>query len=103
MTKKIFKSIFFSCFAVLFATIFIVFQVLYNFYGDELMNQLHMEVKSISTGVCQTGIDYLKELKLENNQRVTWINTDGTVVFDSDASTDKMAKIFSEFFISKFM
>ncbi len=91
MTKKIFKSIFFSCFAVLFATIFIVFQVLYNFYGDELMNQLHMEVKSISTGVCQTGIDYLKELKLENNQRVTWINTDGTVVFDSDASTDKMA------------
>lgn len=91
MTKKIFKNIFLSCFAVLFASIIIIFGVLYNFYGDELMKQLHMEVNSISAGVEQNGIDYLNTIEISNDERITWVDTDGNVIFDSDASADNMA------------
>lgn len=90
MTKKIFKNIFFSCLAVLFATILIVFEVLYNFYGEELMNQLHMEVNSISAGVQQTGINYLNTVVLADSQRITWVDSDGKVIFDSDAFAEEM-------------
>ena len=38
MTKKIFKNIFLGCIAVLVSTIVIIVGVMYEFYGDELMN-----------------------------------------------------------------
>lgn len=90
MTGKIFKNIFLGCISVLTATILIIFGVMYNFHGKEIMNELHSELNSISCGVELNGIDYLNSLEKSERGRITWINNDGTVKFDSDATADKM-------------
>lgn len=90
MTGKIFKNIFLGCISVLTATILIIFGVMYNFHGKEIMNELHSELDSISCGVELNGIDYLNSLEKSERGRITWINNDGTVKFDSDATADKM-------------
>lgn len=90
MTKKIFLNIFFSCLAVLIATIVIIFGVMYSFYGKELMSELHSEVNTVSVGVEENGLEYLERLSVEKDKRITWINADGTVKFDTDASSDIM-------------
>lgn len=90
MTKKIFKNIFLACIAVLISTIVIIFGVMYNFYGEELMDELHSELNTISAGVEKSGIDYLKMIQLDDDERITWINSDGTVKYDTDATADKM-------------
>lgn len=91
MTSKIFKNIFVSCLLVLFSTIVIIFGVMYNFYGNELMDELKDEIKIVSTGVEKSGIEFLESLNLEDNKRITWINEDGSVKFDTDVTADKMS------------
>ncbi|MGN0488488.1 MAG: ATP-binding protein [Ruminococcus sp.] len=90
MTKKIFKNVFLGCLAVIISTIVIVFGVTYSFYGNELMKELHTELKTVSVGVEQNGVNYLKNLELGNDKRITWINSDGSVKYDTDASVNKM-------------
>lgn len=90
MTRKIFKNIFISCLAVLASTIIIIFGVMYRFYGNELMDELHAEVNTVSVGVEQGGISYLKSLAIEDEKRITWVSRNGTIKFDTDASADKM-------------
>lgn len=90
MTKKIFKNIFLGCIAVLVSTIVIIVGVMYNFYGDELMKQLHHQISTISAGVEREGVDYLKSIDISDDERITWIDSDGSVKFDTDATADKM-------------
>ncbi len=94
MTKKIFINIFFSCIAVLIAAIVIIFGVMYSFYGKELMSELHSEANTVSAGVEESGMDYLNRLNVGSDKRITWINSDGTVKFDTDASTNTMENHF---------
>lgn len=90
MTKKIFKNIFLGCCFVLITTIIIIVGVMYNFYGEEMMKELKSELNSISSGVELNGTDYLDSLEKNSRGRITWINNDGTVKYDTDAVTDKM-------------
>lgn len=90
MTKKIFKNIFLGCISVLIATIIIIVGVMYNFYGEEMMKELKSELNSISSGVEIGGIDFLSSLEKSSRGRITWINSDGTIRYDSDATADKM-------------
>lgn len=90
MTKKIFKNIFLGCISVLIATIIIIVGVMYNFYGEEMMKELKSELNSISSGVEIGGIDFLSSLEKSSRGRITWINGDGTIRYDSDATADKM-------------
>lgn len=90
MTRKIFKNIFLSCLAVLASTIIIIFGVMYRFYGNELMDELRAEVNTVSVGVEQGGISYLKSLAAGDDKRITWVGKGGAIKFDTDASADKM-------------
>lgn len=90
MTKKIFKNIFLGCISVLIATIIIIVGVMYNYYGNEMMSGLKSELNSISSGVEIGGFDFLNSLEKDDSDRITWIDSDGTVRYDSDATADKM-------------
>lgn len=90
MTKKIFKNIFLGCISVLIATIIIIVGVMYNYYGNEMMSGLKSELNSISSGVEIGGFDFLNSLEKDDNDRITWIDSDGTVRYDSDATANKM-------------
>lgn len=90
MTKKIFKNIFLGCISVLIATIIIIVGVMYNYYGNEMMNELNLELSSISSGVEIGGFRFLNSLEKNERDRITWIDSNGTVRYDSDATADKM-------------
>lgn len=79
---------------MLLATITIIFGIMYNFYGDELIKELHSEVNTICAGVENGGVKYLEQIS-DDDRRITWINSDGTVKYDTDASADKMENHFN--------
>ncbi|MBQ7862191.1 MAG: two-component sensor histidine kinase [Clostridia bacterium] len=84
MTSKIFRSIFVTSLAVLAATLAIITSFLYDYFTDIQVNQLKDELLIASVGTEQSGEEYLENLK-SDSFRLTWIASDGTVLFDSKA------------------
>ncbi|MBR4112617.1 MAG: hypothetical protein IKK53_06255 [Ruminiclostridium sp.] len=89
MTSKIFRSIFATSFAVLMATLVIITSFLYDYFMNIQINQLKDELSIASVGTEQLGEEYLSNLK-SDNFRLTWVASDGTVLFDSQANKTTM-------------
>ena len=88
MTSKIFRSIFATSIVVLLATLVIITSFLYDYFTNIQINQIKDELSIASVGIEQSGEAYLEKLK-SDNFRLTWVDSDGTVLFDSQA--DKAA------------
>ena len=88
MTSKIFRSIFATSIVVLAATLVIITSFLYDYFTNIQINQIKDELSIASVGTEQSGEKYLENLK-SDNFRLTWVASDGTVLFDSQA--DKAA------------
>ncbi len=88
MISKIFRSIFATSIVVLLATLVIITSFLYDYFTNIQINQIKDELSIASVGTEQSGAEYLENLK-SDNFRLTWIASDGTVLFDSQA--DKAA------------
>ena len=88
MTSKIFRSTVFVAVVVLLCSLGIVMGVLYNHFTGVQVQQLKDELSLAVTGTEQFGNAFLKNVEADRF-RVTWIDTDGTVLFDSrvDEST----------------
>lgn len=89
MTKKIFKSIMFVCALVLTVGLAAVMGILYSNFDGQMRKELSKEAAYLAYGVEQQGTDYLKNVK-DKSSRITYINKDGTVLFDNKADADKM-------------
>lgn len=89
MTSKIFRSIFTTSLVVLLATLVIITSFLYNYFTNIQINQLKDELSIASVGTEQSGEEYLEALK-SDNYRLTWVASDGTVLFDSQADKTVM-------------
>lgn len=89
MTKKIFRSIVFAVAVVLVISFSVVTLVLYNNFSQVSSDKLADQLNIVSTSVELMGDDYLSDFQSEN-YRVTWIDTDGTVLFDTEADSDSM-------------
>jgi len=88
MTSKIFRSTVFVAVVVLLCSLGIVMGVLYNHFTGVQVEQLKDELSLAITGTEQYGNAFLENVEVDRF-RVTWIDTDGTVLFDSrvDEST----------------
>jgi len=88
MTSKIFRSTVFVAVVVLLCSLGIVMGVLYNHFTGVQVEQLKDELSLAVTGTEQFGNAFLENVEADRF-RVTWIDTDGTVLFDSrvDEST----------------
>ena len=88
MTSKIFRSTVFVAVVVLLCSLGIVMGVLYNHFTGVQVEQLKDELSLAVTGTEQYGNAFLENVEADRF-RVTWIDTDGTVLFDSrvDEST----------------
>lgn len=82
MTNKIFKSIFITALAVLTATITIITSFMYNYFTTIQQNQIKDELLIASAGTEKSGKDFLESLDYKNFN-LLWINTDGSVLFNS--------------------
>ena len=89
MTSKIFRSIFATSIVVLLATLVIITSFLYDYFTNIQINQIKDELSIASVGIEQSGEAYLEKLK-SDNFRLTWVDSDGTVLFDSQVDKAEM-------------
>ncbi len=88
MTRKIFRSILLAALAVLLASLVIILGLLYEYFGDVQESQLKDELGVAAAAVESGGDDYLAAL--DTMYRFTWIAPDGSVLYDTDASSDTL-------------
>lgn len=89
MTKRIFRSICLAAIVVLIASIALFMGVLYDYFSGVQRGQLRMQTELAAHGVENEGMGYFEGLDAEN-YRITWIDTDGTVIYDSRSDTEDM-------------
>ena len=88
MTSKIMRSILSVAIAVLMASLTIITGILYPYFGSVQESQLKDELSLAASATQQLGKGYLEKLNADR-YRLTWVNADGTVIYDShvDAAT----------------
>ena len=89
MTSKIFRSTVFVAVIVLLCSLSVVMGVLYNHFTAVQVQQLKDELSLAVTGTEQNGNAFLKNLEADRF-RVTWIDSDGTVLFDTQVDQTTM-------------
>ena len=89
MTSRIFKSILSAAIVVLVASLIIITGVLYQYFGNVQEEQLKDELSLAASAVTQLGENYLEGLD-SDRYRLTWVASDGTVLFDSHADAASM-------------
>ena len=89
MIRKIFKStISIAIFTLLFSVI-VITGVLYQYFDGAQRSQIKSELQLAVEATEQLGKEYLEELSY-NEYRITWIDSDGTVIYDSHVDTGTM-------------
>ena len=89
MTSKIFKSILSVAIAVLLASLVVITGMLYQYFGTMQESQLKDELSLAASATEQLGQTYLSQLD-SDRYRLTWVNADGTVIFDTHADSATM-------------
>ncbi|MBS4929976.1 MAG: histidine kinase, partial [Clostridiales bacterium] len=89
MTSKIFRSIILVAGSILAASFLLIFGIMYSYLTDELRGELKSEAGYVAQAVESGGIDYLERLPEEEN-RITLIENDGTVLYDSKVEISEM-------------
>ena len=89
MTKRIFTSIILASVIVLLASGGLTMGVLYNHFGNQLEEELRTETEFLSIAVENEGMGAFDSIPSEA-ERITYIDTDGTVLFDNRSNADDM-------------
>lgn len=89
MTKRIFGSISIVAVSIFFASIALFMGVLFEYFSSVQHNQLKMQTSLAAQGVIKNGTDYFDGLNVEN-YRITLIDTDGAVIYDSKSDSKEM-------------
>ena len=89
MTSKIFRSTVLVAVIVLLLSLGVVMGVLYNHFTGVQVQQLKNELSLAVTGTEQYGNAFLENVEADRF-RVTWIDTDGTVLFDTQVDQTTM-------------
>lgn len=86
MKKQIFRSIFITSAAVLLSCVFIFFIALYAYFSDFQMRQLRSAAEIAADAVEAGGIECIENSEY-SDYRITYISSDGSVLYDSKAGS----------------
>ena len=89
MTKKISKTIIMVTSVTLLCTLLLIVGSLYNYFTNIQKENQKNDIDLIATAVSHIGLEYLESLQ-DDKHRITWIDADGTVLFDSIADKKTM-------------
>jgi len=89
MTKKIFHSIFIVALVVLLASIGIATSFLYDYFNDSQVKRLKAELSLVADTVNEVGVEYFENFD-STVFRFTVVDTDGTVLYDTQANALEM-------------
>lgn len=93
MTKRIFRTIFAVAISIFLVSALLFMTVLYEYFSGIGQKQLRVQIDLASQGVEREGLDYLQSLNVKD-YRITWIGTDGKVLYDSISNADEMENHF---------
>ena len=93
MKKKIFQSILNVTIVVLLSSLILITGVLHNYFKEIQNKQLKDELFLAAVGTEQKGLIYLSGLNMKD-YRITWISSDGIVLYDNQADITKIEKSF---------
>ena len=88
MSGKIFRNAMTVGVLVFLLSVALFMGVLYQYFGSQMTRELEAECRLVAQGVESMGMDYLDGL--EPVSRITWVASDGTVLYDSAADADEM-------------
>ena len=89
MNKKLFRAIFGTSLTVLLLSIVMIFGVLLKYFTKLQFSELKSETGLAAKAVELNGLDYLNDIDTDNI-RVTWIASDGSLLFDNEADIAQM-------------
>lgn len=90
MKTKIFKHIFLVAMAVFVSCFALTMCSLYSYFSAEHVSEMKSEANYVAAAVEGNGISFLKHRRASTTIRITWIDTDGRVIYDSVADPKKM-------------
>lgn len=93
MTKRIFRNILAVAICVFLSSVLLFMTVLYDYFSSVQQSQMRAQLDFASQGVLNEGIDYFNGLD-EKKYRITWIGTDGSVLYDSASEAGQMENHF---------
>lgn len=89
MTRKIFNSICLVTLLVLLGALVLIMGVLYDYFSSNQLEQLRIQTQLAAQAVSNEGMAYFDGLDT-STYRISWIENDGSVIYDSQASADSM-------------
>lgn len=90
MKNRIFRGIFGVAILVWISCLVLILGALYLQYTGEYTREMKNEAHLVAEAVKLSGIDYFDHVELAENNRITWVDKDGTVIYDSYADADKL-------------
>ena len=93
MTKRIFHTIFRVAMGVFLISLVLFLTVLYDYFSGIQQEQLRIQADLAAQGVQDEGIKYLEGLTVQD-YRITWIGTDGSILYESSSDVGEMENHF---------
>ncbi len=90
MVRKIFKNILIWSLAAVIVAVSLVLFVFYGYFEGRIMETIKSEADMVELGIEHIGAEYFEGFNTEGKTRVTWIDNDGTVLYDSKADKSQM-------------
>lgn len=94
MTKRIFRNMLAVALCVFLACALLFMTVLYDYFSTTLQHQLRDQLDLAAQGVLHEGIGYFDGIR-SGKYRITWIGTDGSVLYDSVSDAQEMENHFA--------
>ena len=89
MTKRIFRAVFLTGLLAVLAALLMATAVLYQYFTKEQQEELKTEAAYLSAGLNTGGMEYLQAAGT-GNTRITWVDSDGKVLYDNEADAASM-------------
>ncbi len=89
MTKRIFRSIWLVALLVFLASLALILGVIYDHYSDLQQQQLKNRTQLVAQAAAHEGLKYFEGLQIDDC-RITWIASDGTVLYDNRSESEQM-------------
>ena len=89
MSKRIFKAMMAVTLTTLLVCMALFIAILFPYFETQLSDELRNELEYLAPNVERDGLGYLERLG-DGQNRLTLIDADGTVLFDSDADPAQM-------------
>ncbi|MFV0314081.1 MAG: ATP-binding protein [Anaerotignum sp.] len=89
MTKRIFRAVFGVAMVMMLSITALVMGMMYEYFSNEQYKQLRSQAIYVAAGTQMNGQAYLLQTKNLSN-RVTWIDEDGAILFDSKVDPTNM-------------